>query len=173
MGARGFLHGIRRRDGAAHCAHKKKGWKMPVKHRRTASRLDLRGALVTASIALIVAAGAHADGSGFFDAAQVASGRFDYSQRCSVCHGAQLQGAGAPALHGPTFAAQWNGKALSEFYKYVHDQMPVGQAGTLDGQQYADIVAYMLSRNGFPSGPMELPTQIEELNQIVFLATKP
>ena len=111
---------------------------MPKKHRRTASRLDLRGALVTASIALIAAAGAHADGSGFFDAAQVASGRFDYSQKCSVCHGAQLQGAGAPALHGPTFATQWNGKALSEFYKYVHDQMPLGQAGTLDGQQYAD-----------------------------------
>jgi PQQ-dependent dehydrogenase (methanol/ethanol family) len=121
--------------------------------RRTARPLRTGCARIVATIAAAtIATSAYADGSGFFDAAQVTSGRFDYSQKCSVCHGAALQGTGAPALKGASFVAQWNGKALSEFYKYVHDQMPLGQAGTLDGQQYADIVAYVLAQNGIAPG---------------------
>jgi len=34
---------------------------------------------------------------------------------------------------------------VGDFYDYVHDQMPLGQAGSLDPQQYADIVAYVLA----------------------------
>jgi mono/diheme cytochrome c family protein len=95
---------------------------------------------------VIATEGALADGTGWFTSDQVGQGRWAYAQKCATCHGAQLQGTGAPALKGRSFNAQWNGKSLHEFYDYVHQQMPLGQAGSLKGQEYADIVA--LPRTG-------------------------
>ena len=108
--------------------------------------------VATAMLLILMPRPARADGTPFFSSDQVSSGRWEYSQHCSVCHGATLSGGGAPGLKGATFVAQWNGKQLKEFYGYVHDQMPLGQAGTLDGQQYADIVSFVLAQNGLPGG---------------------
>ena len=106
--------------------------------------------------ALLVAQTASADGTAFFSSAQVSQGRWEYSQKCAVCHGAQLQGGGAPALKGKEFIAQWNGKLLKNFYNYVHTNMPLGQGGELNSQEYADIVAYVLAQNGLPAGNEKL-----------------
>ncbi len=95
---------------------------------------------------------AFADGTGWFNSAQIAQGRWEYSQKCAVCHGAQLQGGGAPALKGRIFDIQWNGKTLGDFYTYVHKNMPLGLADSLQSQEYADIVAYILAQSGLPAG---------------------
>jgi len=71
-----------------------------------------RVATLGAGVLLFTAQGALADGTGFFTSAQLSQGRWEYSQKCSVCHGAQLQGVGAPALKGRLFNDQWNGKTL-------------------------------------------------------------
>ena len=106
--------------------------------------------------ALLLAPTAAADGTAFFSSSQVSQGRWEYSQKCAVCHGAQLQGGGAPALKGREFVAQWNGKLLKSFYNYVHTNMPLGQGGELNSQEYADIVAYVLAQNGLPAGNEKL-----------------
>ncbi len=93
-----------------------------------------------------------ADGTGFFTAVQSSQGRWEYSQKCSVCHGAQLQGGGAPALKGRIFNDQWGKKTLKDFYNYVHTNMPLGQGGELNSQEYADIVSYILAQSGLPPG---------------------
>ena len=93
-----------------------------------------------------------ADGTGWFLPAQVPQGRWEYSQQCAVCHGAQLQGGGAPALKGRIFNDQWNGKKLDELYTYVHKNMPLGRSAALPSQEYADIVAYLLAQSGLPAG---------------------
>jgi len=100
----------------------------------------------------VAAPNALADGTAFFSAEQVSQGRWEYSQKCAVCHGAQLQGGGAPALKGRVFNTQWNGHSLQDFYNYVHQNMPLGQGGALNSQEYADIVAYVLAQNGLPAG---------------------
>jgi cytochrome c len=84
-------------------------------------------------VAALVAYGgdAFADGAPFFSSAQTAQGHWEYSQKCAVCHGAQLQGTGAPALKGRTFNAQWNGKKLADLYSYIHTDMPLGLADSL------------------------------------------
>ena len=105
---------------------------------------------------LIAAPCAVADGSAFFSSSQVSQGRWEFSQKCAVCHGAQLQGGGAPALKGREFVAQWNGKSLKDFYNYVHSNMPLGQGGELNSQEYADIVAYVLAHSGLPAGNEKL-----------------
>jgi mono/diheme cytochrome c family protein len=107
--------------------------------------------VVCSAPALLFATQVLADGTGWFSAAQVTQGRFEYSQKCAVCHGAQLQGGGAPALRGTVFQQQWNGKTLEDFYAYVRSNMPLGQGGELDAQEYADIVAYILAQSGLPA----------------------
>jgi PQQ-dependent dehydrogenase (methanol/ethanol family) len=99
---------------------------------------------------------AHADGTPFFTPDQVNTGRLGYSQNCAACHGADLQGTGAPPLKGAPFIAQWNGKTLKDFYEYVHNQMPLGRVGDLKSQTYADIVAFVLSQSGLPAGTEQL-----------------
>lgn len=108
---------------------------------------------------LLVAPIAVVDGSAFFSSPQVSQGRWEYAQKCAVCHGAQLQGGGAPALEGREFVALWNGKLPSNFYDYVHTNMPLGQGGGLDSQAYANIVAYVLAQNGLPNGTERLTPQ--------------
>ena len=103
-------------------------------------------------LGLAASAFALADGSGWYTPEQVAQGRWEYSQKCGVCHGQQLQGTGAPALKGKIFNDQWNGKKLSEFYGYVHTNMPLGLGASLPSQEYADIVAFLLAQSGLPAG---------------------
>ena len=112
----------------------------------------VRACKLLAVLPWVVAQGASADGTAFFSSSQVSQGRWEYSQKCAVCHGAQLQGGGAPALKGREFNAQWNGKSLGTLYSYVHSNMPLGQGGELNSQEYADIVSYVLAQNGLPAG---------------------
>ena len=113
-----------------------------------------------------------ADGTGFFSSAQLSQGRWEYSQKCSVCHGAQLQGGGAPALKGSEFSALWNGKTLKDFYDYVQANMPLGQGAALKGQEYADIVAYILAQVGLPSGNEKL-TPATPMDRVLDMSAAP
>ena len=38
--------------------------------------------------------------------------------------------------------------------------MPLGAAGSLTGQEYLDIVAYILQTNGYPSGSDDLSAAV-------------
>jgi PQQ-dependent dehydrogenase (methanol/ethanol family) len=116
------------------------------------SRFRAYAAAFAAAVLSCGAQWALADGTAFFSAEQVGQGRYQYAQHCAVCHGTQSQGGGAPALKGAEFVAQWHSKTLKEFYDYVHDSMPLGQGGTLEGQVYADIVAFLLAQSGVPAG---------------------
>ena len=118
-------------------------------HRRQKLFFSLAAAALLTSVAW-------ADGTGWFTPDQANTGRWAYEQRCATCHGVDLEGAGAPALRGNTFNAQWNGKTLQQFYSYVHGQMPLGAAGTLKGQDYVNVVAYILARSGLPAGTQKL-----------------
>jgi PQQ-dependent dehydrogenase (methanol/ethanol family) len=107
-------------------------------------------------LGLATSAAVQADGTGWYTPEQVAQGRWQYSQKCGACHGQQLQGTGAPALSGTLFKDQWNGKKLSDFYGYVHTNMPLGMGASLSTQEYADIVAFVLAQNGLPAGTDKL-----------------
>ncbi len=128
-----------------------------------------RADIVVMLFGLAASAVALADGTGWYTSEQVAQGRWEYSQKCGVCHGQQLQGAGAPALKGKTFNQQWDGKKLSGFYGYVHTNMPLGLGASLPSQEYADIVAFLLAQSGLPAGtdkftPYSPMDRILELN---------
>jgi alcohol dehydrogenase (cytochrome c) len=115
---------------------------------------------------------ARADGTAWFSSDQVASGGLAYGQNCAVCHGAQLEGGGAPALVGRTFNAQWNGKTVAVLYNYIHQNMPLGKADSLPPQQYADITAFVLSRNGLQAGTQQF-TPSSPMGRVLTLAGSP
>ena len=124
------------------------------------------GALLAASWTSIIFAG---EGSGWYTREQASNGHLQYVPKCGVCHGANLAGGGAPELKGPGFAAKWNGKPLADLYAYTRTQMPKGNGDSLPPQDYADIVAFMLSQNGIPSGTIKLAAD-GPMNRVMVLA---
>ena len=51
--------------------------------------------------------------------------------------------------------------------------MPDDDPGALPREQYADLVAYILAVNKFPTGSTEIGIDAGPLKQIQILATKP
>ncbi len=112
----------------------------------------MRLAVTAAAMALSAPLSALSATTGWFDQEQVGQGGQEYSQKCAACHGAQLQGAGAPALKGQLFSQKWNGKTIENMYSFVREQMPPGQPHSLPDQDYANVVAFMLAQNGLQAG---------------------
>ncbi|MGH6623286.1 MAG: c-type cytochrome, partial [Burkholderiaceae bacterium] len=124
-------------------------------HRRCSGRFLTLGAIAAFTLAAPLSP-ASADGTGWFTPDQAQQGRWAYGQHCATCHGPNRAGSGAPALKGTSFNAQWNGKTLQQFYSYVHNQMPLGAAGSLKGQDYVNVVAFILAQSGVPAGNTKL-----------------
>ncbi len=101
-----------------------------------------------------------------YTAAQAKRGEAAYVQSCTGCHGDQLdngEGDGAPALVGPAFVQQWNTKTLDELFNYLNDSMPASAPGSLAPTTNADILAFLLSKNGIAAGAAELPADAAKL----------
>jgi mono/diheme cytochrome c family protein len=112
------------------------------------------------------------DDAGFYSEAQAARGQALFDEHCPACHGAQLQGAAAVALTGPTFQAHWaDGQhTVDDLFYIVRTQMPYTEPGKLSRQQYIDIIAYVLKVNSFPAGDRELPATPSHLKKLVLQA---
>ncbi len=102
----------------------------------------------------LLSAPAGAAGAGF-SSAQAARGATVYAGQCSQCHGTQLRGGQGPALVGPSFQTSLNTSytTAGELYDFTKKQMPANAPDSLTAQQYADVVAFLLQRNGIaPNG---------------------
>jgi alcohol dehydrogenase (cytochrome c) len=95
-------------------------------------------------------------GSAPYSAQQVADGGKAYAANCASCHGAQLQGISAPALTGPGLAS--SKLNLSRLRSVVTAQMPLTAPGSLKPDQYADIMAFLLSYDCVTQSPGAFPT---------------
>jgi S-disulfanyl-L-cysteine oxidoreductase SoxD len=105
---------------------------------------------------------------GWFTERQVERARDAYFVHCSRCHGSVMQGVGvAPALSGANFQERWDGESLADLFWVVSELMPLDDQGALDPWTSADLVAYILSQNDYPSGPHQLPPSEEQLEGYV------
>jgi mono/diheme cytochrome c family protein len=95
---------------------------------------------------------------GLFTAAQAARGGAVYARSCAECHGQNLEGKTSTALTSSRFTTKWaDGKhTVDDLYFVIRTQMPYGSPGTLTNQQYIDIVAFVLQKNGYRAGGKEL-----------------
>ncbi|GHF41716.1 PQQ-dependent dehydrogenase (methanol/ethanol family) [Deinococcus metalli] len=112
----------------------------------------------SALLAISVALAATPMGGPPFTAAQASSGAQVYTGNCASCHGAQLQGGAGPALSGTSFLTKWTGGShqLSDLYAIISQQMPLNKPGSLSAQQYLDVTAFILSKNGYAAGSAAL-----------------
>src|SRR6185295_16913738 len=70
-----------------------------------------------------------------------------YAQRCSSCHGGDLTGGEmSPALADSQFQSNWNGISVGDLFERIRVSMPMDSPGSLSRQQYADILAFILSK---------------------------
>lgn len=107
-----------------------------------------------------------AQDGGVYTEEQAELGSRQYRANCAACHGANLEGASAPALSGNHLSGSWS--TAYDLYSYYHVAMPPTNPGGLGEEVYVDILAYILKFNGFPAGTQELNADPELLNQIEF-----
>ena len=80
---------------------------------------------------------------GVFTSEQVAAGRDAYDVHCGTCHDMKFYG---------DIWDYWQDKPLLDFWFTIVAEMPSENPGSLLDTEYTDIVAYILSERGYPSG---------------------
>ena len=104
---------------------------------------------------------------GIFTEAQAERGRVGYDAHCAECHGEGLGGGEmAPGLTGVAFRFRWRGRKVADIYDSIESTMPPEEPGTLGAQAYIDIVAFLLSANGYPAGERELAADFKILDGV-------
>jgi mono/diheme cytochrome c family protein len=110
---------------------------------------------------------------GVYNNEQAKRGEAAFVEACSNCHGRTLEGADmTPGLTGGAFMANWDGLTLGDLFDRIRTSMPADRPGSLSRQDNADVIAYILQFNQFPSGKEELPRDALVLKQILFKASQ-
>lgn len=102
---------------------------------------------------------------GIYTKAQAERGLTVYDTSCASCH--ELG-----KFKGTEFSNAWTGKPLTDLHTAL-TSMPMDAPGSLKPQEYADIVAYFLSINGYPAGTTELAGDEATIKSVTIDAKKP
>ena len=84
---------------------------------------------------------------GVFTEAQVSAGQMVYDAQCKTCHNMRF--------YRDTLRS-WNNQPLLYLWESIMGTMPADNPGSLMFEEYTDVIAYILSENGFPAGESEL-----------------
>jgi mono/diheme cytochrome c family protein len=105
---------------------------------------------------------------------QARRGQAAYAQSCAACHADDLRGKStAPSLVEESFAFLWGDLTVGALFTSTRTKMPSDKPGSLPPQTYADIVAFLLQKNGFPAGGAELVSESAPLDLIAIKTTPP
>jgi mono/diheme cytochrome c family protein len=104
-----------------------------------------------------------------YTSAQAERGKQVYEANCVTCHLADLDGSANPTagargapLVGTRFVQDFGESKASALFNKMKRDMPSGRPGTLTDQEYLDVTTYVLQKNGFPAGPVELTTDLAD-----------
>jgi mono/diheme cytochrome c family protein len=109
---------------------------------------------------------------GIYTSAQAARGEKVYTESCATCHGPKLEGTSTagPTLSGPDFVNGWKDMSAGALLNKISMDMPSNAPGTLTPEQYADVMAHVLSVNKYPAGQTELPVDANALKPVKMAA---
>ncbi len=97
---------------------------------------------------------------GVYSARQVRQGARIFEDVCSECHEAeQFTDSG--------LIDAWTGASVAELFNFVRNSMPEDNPGGLRPGEYADVLAFIFSINGLPTGETEMSSDAELLQQIL------
>ena len=89
-----------------------------------------------------------------FSAAQVQRGQSLFEKQCVGCHVLNASASPPVALAGLAFTKRWN--SVNDLYGIIAHTMPANRMLSLEESQYRDVLAYILSENGFQAGSADL-----------------
>ena len=104
-----------------------------------------------------------------FTQAQVDRGSAEYKRSCLDCHGAALDDGefgGAP-LKGTGFKEKYFGTTADALFGFMQAAMPPDRPGRLSPDVYADLAAFILSKNGITPGATALPSDLDALSGLM------
>jgi len=94
---------------------------------------------------------------GVYTEAQRIRGEAVYGSACLRCHGEALEGDDVvDELVGEAFLERWRRKKVGNLYSFIKEEMPPELEHRLTTREYADVLAYILSKNEAPVGDDEL-----------------
>jgi mono/diheme cytochrome c family protein len=97
---------------------------------------------------------------GVYSPAQAARGERLFDSICMNCHEiAEFTAADA-------YLEEVDGTPLWETFEYISAEMPEDDPGSLDPEDYADVLAYIFSVYALPSGATDLPVDQRSLEAI-------
>ena len=95
-----------------------------------------------------------------FTSAQVERGRELFAAMCGECHS-------LGEFRGQTFQFTWRRRTAWDFFRAVSTTMPESAPGSLSDEEYVQIVAMVLSMNGFTPGSEDLEATEAALDRFV------
>jgi len=105
---------------------------------------------------------------GVYTQEQAARGAISFSSNCTRCHAAEPNaGEEGKNLAGKAFWDSFRESTVDHLLDFVSKNMPNGAGGSLNANTYADLVAFILSRNDIPSGTAELTKESANGVQII------
>jgi cytochrome c5 len=113
--------------------------------------------------------------AGVYTDQQAAQGQTIYAAACTECHGKQLEGdpdEGFPALAAPGFMVEWDGQTMADLVRHIHTTIN-DNPGDMDPVTAVTLAAFILNRNGVPSGKTPLSTNAKEEAKILFTKDEP
>jgi len=110
---------------------------------------------------------------GVYTEAQARRGEKLGAQNCAGCHGLDLNsGEPGPWLYGSDFAKRYDAHTVADLMRRLNT-MPPDNPGGLGSQAMADLAAFVLWSNEFPTGARELSSDLAALERIRITIKKP
>ena len=104
---------------------------------------------------------------GVYTEKQRRRGEAVYDSSCLHCHGSDLEGEEVvPDLAGEQFLKRWKRKRVGNLFEFIRTEMPPKLKDRLTPPEYADVIAYILSRNKAPVGQKALGSNFAALQAI-------
>jgi alcohol dehydrogenase (cytochrome c) len=123
-----------------------------VKHRFGLAAASLAAAI---SLGALVPLGTHAASTSItFSSDQQSAGSKLFENTCATCHGSALEGGAGPPLSGQNFKTLGSkiGATVGDIFTYMSTNMPMNNPASLTHTQYVEIMAFILSKNGYHAG---------------------
>lgn len=89
-----------------------------------------------------------------FTKQQQYAGGAAFEKTCAPCHGTELEGGAGPPLRGQNFKVLSTkvGATIGDIFSYMTTNMPMNDPASLSHKQYVEIMAFILSKNGYHAG---------------------
>jgi mono/diheme cytochrome c family protein len=97
--------------------------------------------------------------TGVFSAKQAERGEGTYKTSCQSCHA-------KTEYTGDNFKTSFVSKTAFDVFEQIRTTMPEDNPGSLERQEYVDLVAYIFSLNAYPAGEGELPSDDDGLKKV-------